>query len=148
MSRRRQRGAAYRMRRKFRNYAKGRRASPFASYMDPAMVRLLTAPMVAAQLYEYEGQIDASSIVTVTIGPLTARTFPVDYQLMASAARLPECVMFGDNTTELSTEAEVAAFFGVADRVLTKRDVGRDCCLTHCDEAHMPECPYGYRDEL
>jgi hypothetical protein len=27
-------------------------------------------------------------------------------------------------------------------------DVVRDCCLSHCDEAHMPECPYGYRDEL
>lgn len=59
-----------------------------------------------------------SDIVTVTIGPLTACTFPVNYQLMAYAAGLPESVMFGDNTTELSTDAEVEAFFGVADRVL------------------------------
>ena len=59
MSRRRQRGEAYRLRRKFRNFAKGRRSSPFVTYMDPKMVDMLKAPLVAAQLYgpKLEGKI-------------------------------------------------------------------------------------------
>ena len=32
-------------------HANGRRPSPFISYVDPAMVTLLTAPTLAAQLY-------------------------------------------------------------------------------------------------
>lgn len=51
MSRRRQRGPAYRLRRKFRYHANGRRPSPFVSHVDPKMVELLTAPSIAASLY-------------------------------------------------------------------------------------------------
>lgn len=51
MSRRRQRGAAYRLRRKFRLWKSGRRASPFITRVDPTLVALLKAPLVAAADY-------------------------------------------------------------------------------------------------
>ncbi len=131
MSRRRVRSAAYRLRRKFRNYAKGRRASPFVSYVDPKMVELLTAPTLAASLYA--GRIHEN----VLMGQI------------AQCIGVPERYLTGEGMPEITAAEHEAArrFFDVQANALVE-DVVRDCCLTHCDEPHMPECGYGSDADL